>query len=56
MVKLKRDLKYKSYAYFEPIHPNSAGLSSKDLINFSDIDEHQDVDEHQIKLPRLQYN
>ena len=58
MVKLKRDLKYRGYVYFEPVHPNviprtkviknisiSEGLSSKEMINFSGINKHQDVAE-----------
>ena len=64
MVKLKRDLKYRGYVYFEPVRPNviyqalnylkthnkfyedisiSAGLSGKEMINFSGIDKHQDI-------------
>ena len=64
VVKLKRDLKYSGYVYFELVRPNiiypvlnylkthnkfdevisiSEGLSNKELIDFSDIDEHQDV-------------
>ena len=66
VVKLKRDLKYRGYLYFEPVCPNviyeplhylkthnkfyenisvSKGLSSKEMINFSSIDEHQDIAE-----------
>ena len=64
--KVKQDLKYRGYVYFEPVCPNviyqalnylkthnkfyedisiSEGLSSKEVINFSHIDEHQDVAE-----------
>ena len=66
VVKLKRDLKYKGYVYFDPLRLNfiyqalnflkalnkfcedisiSRGLSSKEMINFSDIDKHEDVAE-----------
>ena len=66
MMKLKRDLKYGGYVYFESVCPSviyqalnylkthnkfyvgiliSEGLSSKDMIDFLDIDEHEDVAE-----------
>ena len=38
VVKLKQDLNYRGYVY-----SISEGLSSKEIIVFSDIDEHQDV-------------
>ena len=65
-VKLKRDLKYRGYVYFEPVCANVIyqvlnylktrnkfyedipileGLSSKEMINFSETNEHQDIDE-----------
>ena len=64
VVKLKQDLQYRCYVYFEPVLQNviyltvyylkthnklyedifiSEGLRSKEMINFSGIDEHQDV-------------
>ena len=63
LVKLKRDLKYEGYVYFEPVLPHiiyqalaylkshnkfyenisiTKGLSSEDILNFSDIDENQE--------------
>ena len=77
VVKVKRDLKYRGYVYFEPVCPDVIyqaqvyfkthnkfyedisileGLSSKEMINFSGLDEHQDVTESSQKKIQLEQN